>query len=39
MDATEESNGLEKADPSCGFVMARLRGVKHTKEDIKQCKI
>jgi hypothetical protein len=39
VDAIEESDGLERADSSQGFVMARPRGVKHAKADIKQGKI
>jgi hypothetical protein len=39
VDAIEESDGLGRADLACSFVMARPRGVKHAKEDIKQGKI
>ena len=39
VDAMEESDGLGRADLLCSFIMARLRGVKHTKEDTKQHKI
>jgi hypothetical protein len=35
VDATEESDGLGRADSACGFAMARPRGVKHAKADIK----
>jgi hypothetical protein len=38
VDATEESDGFGRAEPSRGFVMARPRGTKHAKENIKQGK-
>jgi hypothetical protein len=39
VDATEGSDGFGRVHPSRGFVMARPRGTKHVKEDIKEGKI
>ena len=39
VDATKESNSFRRANSSCGFVMARLRGTKYVKVNIRQGKI